>query len=257
MFIFCKGPRPRVANIRRVPCANAGKRVLVRKGHHSDQVGAYRDRSGPRKAVVVNPDKPEGNVLHYATGLMQTTGDKVAWDHPSPFPELLASDHIDSWSREGDVVLDPMCGSGTTPKMALLGGRRWLGIEVCPEYVDIARKRLAIYLPPVPVSLDLEPVPAERLQLESVPPPPPKVRAARQKTAWPDFVWVAGEPVVSIDEFAKLSDRSHAAVRMLAKRNRLPSIKQGTKTMIPARAVALLRAPLKVPSGSLRKKRGG
>jgi site-specific DNA-methyltransferase (adenine-specific) len=63
--------------------------------------------------------------------------------HTAPFPESLARDHILSWSNEGDVVLDPFCGSGTTPKMARAMGRRYVGIEINPAYVEICRKRLA------------------------------------------------------------------------------------------------------------------
>ena len=62
--------------------------------------------------------------------------------HPAMFPESLARDHILSWSNEGDIVLDPFSGSGTTAKMAKHNGRRWIGIEVNPEYVEIAKKRL-------------------------------------------------------------------------------------------------------------------
>lgn len=63
-------------------------------------------------------------------------------DHPAPFPEALANDHILSWSNEGEVVLDPFMGSGTTGKMALLNNRKFVGIELSPEYVEIARKRI-------------------------------------------------------------------------------------------------------------------
>ena len=62
--------------------------------------------------------------------------------HPAAFPEALANDHILSWSNEGDVVLDPFMGSGTTGKMALLNNRKFVGIELSPEYVEIARKRI-------------------------------------------------------------------------------------------------------------------
>ena len=62
--------------------------------------------------------------------------------HPAVFPEQLANDHIISWSNEGDVVLDPFSGSGTTHKMALLNNRRFIGFEISQEYVDIERKRL-------------------------------------------------------------------------------------------------------------------
>jgi site-specific DNA-methyltransferase (adenine-specific) len=63
--------------------------------------------------------------------------------HPAIFPEALARDHILSWSNPGDVVLDPFAGSGTTLKMAKLNGRRYIGIEINPEYVEICNKRIA------------------------------------------------------------------------------------------------------------------
>ena len=62
--------------------------------------------------------------------------------HPAMFPEKLAEDHILSWSNEGDTVLDPMCGSGTTLKMAQKNNRNFIGIEISPEYCKIAEKRL-------------------------------------------------------------------------------------------------------------------
>jgi site-specific DNA-methyltransferase (adenine-specific) len=62
--------------------------------------------------------------------------------HPAQFPEALARDHILSWSNEGDIVLDPFSGSGTTAKMAKHNGRKYIGIEINPEYCEIAAKRL-------------------------------------------------------------------------------------------------------------------
>jgi len=62
--------------------------------------------------------------------------------HPATFPETLARDHILSWSNEGDIVLDPFSGSGTTAKMAKLMGRQFIGIEINPEYCEIAAERL-------------------------------------------------------------------------------------------------------------------
>ncbi|NBW20890.1 MAG: site-specific DNA-methyltransferase [Caulobacteraceae bacterium] len=72
--------------------------------------------------------------------------------HPAAFPEALARDHILSWSNHGDVVLDPFSGSGTTAKMARETGRRFIGIEVNPEYVEISRKRLAQQALPMDVA---------------------------------------------------------------------------------------------------------
>lgn len=62
--------------------------------------------------------------------------------HPAPFPDELARDQILSWSNEGDTVLDPFSGSGTTIKMARETGRRGIGIEINEEYCRIAVTRL-------------------------------------------------------------------------------------------------------------------
>lgn len=62
--------------------------------------------------------------------------------HPGQFPEALARDHILSWSNENDIVCDPFSGSGTTAKMARLMGRQFIGIEINPEYCEIAKNRL-------------------------------------------------------------------------------------------------------------------
>ena len=63
--------------------------------------------------------------------------------HPASFPEKLAEDHILSWSNPGDLILDPMCGSGTTLKMAVKNNRRYIGIECAAEYVEISRRRVS------------------------------------------------------------------------------------------------------------------
>jgi site-specific DNA-methyltransferase (adenine-specific) len=58
------------------------------------------------------------------------------------FPEQLAQDHILSWSNEGDTVLDPFAGSGTTLRMAKKNNRNYIGIEISPEYVDLINSNL-------------------------------------------------------------------------------------------------------------------
>ena len=62
--------------------------------------------------------------------------------HPAVFPEQLAQDHILSWSKEGDIVLDPFMGSGTTAKMALANNRNFIGFEISKEYCEIAEERV-------------------------------------------------------------------------------------------------------------------
>jgi len=63
--------------------------------------------------------------------------------HPAQFSETLAQDHILSWSNKGDVVLDPMCGSGTTLKMAKKNNCDFIGIEISKKYCEIANNRLS------------------------------------------------------------------------------------------------------------------
>lgn len=82
------------------------------------------------------------NIWRYATSKGVIATDEFANLHPAIFPEKLAEDHILSWSNPGDLVLDPMCGSGTTCKMAMLNNRNYIGIDISQEYVDLANKRL-------------------------------------------------------------------------------------------------------------------
>ena len=62
--------------------------------------------------------------------------------HTATFPEELAEGHIISWSNEGDLILDPFMGSGTTGKMALLNNRKFIGIEKVEEYFEISTNRV-------------------------------------------------------------------------------------------------------------------
>jgi site-specific DNA-methyltransferase (adenine-specific) len=64
-------------------------------------------------------------------------------EHPAPFPEQLANDHIISWSNEGDLVYDPFSGSGTTAKMAKLNNRNYIGSEISEEYVLLSKQRIS------------------------------------------------------------------------------------------------------------------
>jgi site-specific DNA-methyltransferase (adenine-specific) len=87
-------------------------------------------------------DKIKGNIWDIPVGGGITTPDKEAYEHPAIFPDKLAKDHIYSWSNEGDVVLDPMCGSGTVPKMAKLLHRNYIGIDISKKYCELAIKRI-------------------------------------------------------------------------------------------------------------------
>lgn len=115
------------------------------KAYHRYADGTFRINN--RKPTK---DKIIGNIWDISGGGGISTKDKIAYEHPAIFPEQLASDHILSWSNPGDLILDPMCGSGTACKMAKYHDRHFLGIDVSEEYCAIARKRIAA----VPARLD-------------------------------------------------------------------------------------------------------
>ncbi len=76
------------------------------------------------------------NVLHIAT----ETGNK---NHSAVYPEALPEWFIKLFTKEGDVVLDPFLGSGTTAIVAKRLGRNSLGIEILEEYYNISKAKLS------------------------------------------------------------------------------------------------------------------
>lgn len=63
-------------------------------------------------------------------------------DHPAVMPATLAQRCVKVTSKPGDFVLDPYAGSGTTLLAAQHLGRRWVGIELKPAFVDLIHRRL-------------------------------------------------------------------------------------------------------------------
>lgn len=98
----------------------------------------------PKGRKVVKPFGVRTNIWRYNNGKGFSTKDKIAYEHPAIFPEKLVQDHIISWSNEGDIVLDPFCGSGTVAKVAGMLNRKWVGIEISSEYCKIANERLGL-----------------------------------------------------------------------------------------------------------------
>lgn len=133
MFVFSKGKirQPNLIHdikpINKKKTFNAGRK---------DEAGKTKTRT--RSSLPKGGLSKRGNVWRFWTGYNQytTTG------HPAPFPEALARDHILSWSNPGDLVLDPLMGSGTTCKMAMITGRHYLGIDISAEYCELAHQRL-------------------------------------------------------------------------------------------------------------------
>jgi len=135
MFIFSKG-KPITHNLLKEKT----------KGYKPSKTSTQRNVDGTTTQLKYEQGKEyrnRWNVWIYDVGFNKTTKDKFAFDHPAMFPEQLAQDHIISWSNEGDLVLDPFMGSGTTAKMAKLNNRNYIGFEISKDYCDIANKRIS------------------------------------------------------------------------------------------------------------------
>jgi len=139
MFIFSKG-KPKTCNYIKEKSKNAGKEFGSAPMKRAD--GSNRDdRTEKLKGVKIKDYKIKSNVWEYAIG-SGVSKDKIAFKHPAIFPEKLAQDHILSWSNEGDVVLDPFLGSGTTAIACINTNRNYIGFEISKEYCDIANERI-------------------------------------------------------------------------------------------------------------------
>ncbi len=60
--------------------------------------------------------------------------------HPAKFPETMAQEFVEFFTKSGETVLDPMAGTGSTLVAALRAGRNSYGIELNPRYAEIARE---------------------------------------------------------------------------------------------------------------------
>jgi len=131
MFVFSIG-KPKSVNLKKEKSKLAG---ITNHGTFYKKDGTLTKKFGSGK--FVKEEKVISNIWEYPVG-HNTDGT----GHPATFPIKLAQDHILSWSNEGDLVLDPMCGSGTTCKMAKHLKRNFIGIEISEKYCKIAEARI-------------------------------------------------------------------------------------------------------------------
>ncbi|TAN57548.1 transcriptional repressor LexA [Patescibacteria group bacterium] len=136
MFVFSKGA-PKTFN----PL----KTKTVRQGQEMLPFNKKADGINKKTKGELKPEKTLTNIWDYAVGYGGSTSDKIAFQHTAIFPEKLAEDHIISWTKPGDVVFDPMCGSGTTCKMAAINKRYYIGCDISKEYVELTKKRLKYF----------------------------------------------------------------------------------------------------------------
>ena len=136
MFLFTKG-RPKIFN----PLRDRANVCFGKIGSYGTNTVTMADGSKrERESKVNNEFGMRHNVWESITSGQD--GSAKAYGHPAMFPVSLATDHILSWSNQGDTVLDPFLGSGTTGCAAANTGRRFIGIERDPDYFAIAQARI-------------------------------------------------------------------------------------------------------------------
>ena len=140
MFVFSNG-KPRVANIPEdVINVTEGARK-IRSGAGKKKNGEMSYRKGE---FITKPYGKRGVVWGYNVGKWHQNPDMPnGVEHPATFPLALAKDHITTWTNPGDLVIDPMMGSGTVLKAAKDLGRRAIGIEIYEPYCKTAVLRMA------------------------------------------------------------------------------------------------------------------
>lgn len=136
MFVWSKG-KPRTFN----PIMRERRNKWGDK--RTERVKAFnRDKNGnfTKRKVSLTGKVKVGNIFKYVVGGGISV--KVGTNHPAAFPFKLASDQIISWSNEGETVLDPFMGSGTTGVAAKNLNRNFIGIELDKDYFYIAQARI-------------------------------------------------------------------------------------------------------------------
>ncbi|MDR1493064.1 MAG: site-specific DNA-methyltransferase [Planctomycetaceae bacterium] len=83
-----------------------------------------------------------GREMVYPSNVLYLAVETCNRRHCAVFPERLPRWFIKLFTQENDVVLDPFCGSGTTGVVCKRLGRRFLGMEIMPEYAALAKERI-------------------------------------------------------------------------------------------------------------------
>jgi len=128
MFVFSKG-KPKKFNPIKINTLFGGKKSTITHRKTGEQ---------PIRGTNYGKERKYTRIIENIWKLQPQRKN----EHPAVFPEKLANDHIISWSNEGDIVLDPMCGSGTTCKMAKENGRKYIGIDISEEYCEISKRQI-------------------------------------------------------------------------------------------------------------------
>jgi DNA modification methylase len=143
MFVFSKGNPKTINQIRDHRNKTAGKKATTKGQREKD--GNFRECWAHKTGKVRPEFSVRWNIWEYPTGSLVMADDRLWVGHPAVFPLKLAEDHIVSWSNPGDLVFDPMAGSGQTLIAAKKLGRNYLGMDISTKYCELIHQRLALY----------------------------------------------------------------------------------------------------------------
>ena len=138
MFVFSKGK----IRTGKLICDKPNKYAGTTNWGKNTQRGKDGVLKESKKIKPVPEFSPRNNIWRYVVGGGFGQKDEKAYKHPATFPYDLAKDHIITWSEEGDIVLDPFAGSGTTLLASKNNNRNFLGFEIFKEYCDLIDERL-------------------------------------------------------------------------------------------------------------------
>lgn len=97
---------------------------------------------GDAELIWSNIGGPVRIIRHRWNGMIKDSERGQRRSHPTQKPIAVMSQIISKWTRPDDLILDPYAGSGSTLVAAKRLGRRYVGIEISPEYCKIAEDRL-------------------------------------------------------------------------------------------------------------------
>lgn len=102
-----------------------------------------RDESKVGSGFGKNISNWMGRSLVYPNNVIYLATECANKNHSAVFPAELPKWFIRLFTQPGDVVLDPFIGSGTTAEAAIQLARDYIGMDISPEYVELARARVA------------------------------------------------------------------------------------------------------------------
>ena len=121
-----------------VPVGDWAKTRLSRLSE-TDQI---RDESKVNSGFGKNVSNWIGRDMVYPTNVIHMSTECSNRNHSAAFPLELPTWFIKLFTSEGDLVLDPFVGSGTTAEAAKVLGRHYLGIDLSPEFYELAEERV-------------------------------------------------------------------------------------------------------------------